>query len=469
MERSKEVTQTVEHFVLNKKQTGILLVLILIPIITYGYNDTILLIRHSVNVWGSIFEGGGIFNFYHYNHIKTLECKESGLLACDAFYDFPPYIIMAVWNLPLYVIQKFSNVDIASAWPGILYGKMLFVVFLGIGAILIRKICLQLGMPEYKADWGAIIYLTSLFTFSSVYMIGQCDSIGIAFMLAGILYYLRDEKKKFILSFAFAIPVKFFSGLVFAVLLLSKEKRLLYLIRDFLFGISVTVLFKLMFQGTEEKNMFFTNQIDYLLSNLLPLLNGAVPVSVFLTCLLLVYCYLSKEKNPYHICYQCFAILFLFLASFCGTPYWYLYLAPLLSVIIVGNQKYEKEIVILSTIGEASLMIGHYLIFYWCYDVHLVDRTLVGNFLGNARYEYGDFSFRKIEGLVDSSQIFGLASSVFLAIFTGIIVEGLFFSQKNDSSVLEKEQYKKVMQGRILLHVFIAYLPILVYLINRLS
>ena len=352
--------------VMKQWQCFIVIALIMILIVSYGYNDTIFLIRHSINVWRSIFEGDGLLSFYTYNHIQAVKQQELGMLACDAMYDFPIYLIMAIWNIPLWIIYSITNIDVAATWWGILYGKLLFCLFLYIGAFIIKKICVLLEIPAYKVDWAPVIYLTSLITFSSVYIIGQCDTIGIAFGLAGLYYYLKDEKNKFLICFSLAISMKFFLILIFAVLLVAREKRILYIMRDFFAGLGITILSRLLFNresfvGNNIKDDFSINMLQVVLQNKIPLLNGTVPVSVFLVCMVLAFCYLERKQKKEKLIWWIFVINFVFFASFDGTPYWYMYLGVVTTLLMILTSDYEKEKVLFLTIGEMALTLGHYI------------------------------------------------------------------------------------------------------------
>ncbi len=442
-----------------------LFLIAIIPIISYGYNDTIFLIRHGLNVWGSIFEGDGLLSFYMYNHMDVLNSEKLGYLACDAMYEFPIYAIMAVWDLPLWIVQNLTGMDVAATWWGILWGKTLFVVFLVYGAYLIKKICLEIGIEEEKSVWAGVIYLTSLITFSSVYIIGQCDTIGIAFGLLGIYYYLKGANKRFLLFFSIAISMKLFVMVVFLVLVLLKEKRILYILRDLVAGIGVTIVSKLLFFGNVQKSSFSGDFLVKILNNKLPVSTaGTVPVSVVLVGLVLVCCYLTKAySNKKMVCYSMLALFGLFI-SYQSTPYVWMYLAPFVSILLVFDNIYQKETVVLATVGEAALVLSHMLYFYWCYDVDKVNRTVIGQIFGMASYEEESFSIRYFTGNQISNMISGCLTAAFIVAMVGMMAAKMI--RKAGESISEKE-WNNAMYVRIVFNTIIAYVPLVFYVVNR--
>lgn len=473
----KSVTICKEQLLLGKKafnrwECAVLFILISILIVAYGYNDTIFLIRHGMNVWGTVFEGDGILAFYTYNHVQAVQQQELGLLACDAMYDFPLYLIMAVWDLPLWMINKLSGIDVAATWWGILYGKMLFVAFAYVGALIIEKICLLLGVAKYKAEWAPIIYMTSLITISSVYIIGQCDSIGIVFILAGTYYYLKDDWKRFLICFSIAISMKFFAVLVFAVLLVAREKRVLYIIGNMVAGVSVTLLSRLLFStestvGNAVKDDFSSNMLQVIMQNKMPFVNGAIPVSVFLVCLVIGVCYLQKEMQKRKLIWWIFIVNFVFFVSFDGTPYWYLYLGVMTVMVLVASFEYEKEKILLLTLGECALMGAHYIRYYWCYDVDKVNRTVVGKFFGMSQYTENSVTLQKVATMPSAQLLISFLYTMFLVTFL-IVVFSNFIRRDREETLLEENQWRRMMRCRIVCNMIVGYVPLVIYFVNRL-
>lgn len=56
-------------------------------------------------------------------------------------------------------------------------------------------------------------------------------------------------------------------------------------------------------------------------------------------------------------------------SSFDFNPYWGLYLAPFLAIVLVANTSETYHNFLLETIGMGALTLAHYSAYSWCYDI----------------------------------------------------------------------------------------------------
>ena len=200
---------------------------IFIIVVSFGYNDTILINRQTLSFLGTMFDEGGygLLRYYDYAHDVTELQRSKGLLAVDTMYDVPIFILEALWLWPLYLLSKMISTDVAATWYGILWGKFFYLLALLISAELMGRIYLFAFPQKERIKWLVLGYITSILTFSSVYIVGQCDVIVICFILASILEYLK-KSKLFVLYSALAIAMKPFALFPFLIMILLREKNI---------------------------------------------------------------------------------------------------------------------------------------------------------------------------------------------------------------------------------------------------
>lgn len=178
---------------------------------------------------------GRFFDFYQI-------CFESAFL--PAFYGIIIYVIIAIWNLPVVVFFKITTGDLNFTSENVLFvgtywSKILLILLTVVAARLIFLIITQVGIDDNRALWASYVFLASPIILFNVVGFGQCDIIMLDFLLAALLYYVRNQPYKFALLMAFAIPCKFFAVFPFIPLVLLIEKRVVHIIKYLAIGTSV--------------------------------------------------------------------------------------------------------------------------------------------------------------------------------------------------------------------------------------
>lgn len=457
----------------------VLIGIIVIPFLSYSYNDTIFLIRYGVNVAGSIFEGDGLLSFYTYNQIKMEELQAVGKLAQIAVYDFPIYLVLGIWNFPLWLIGHVTGADPVETFGGIVWGKGLFLLFTFICAILICKICRQMQMEEKDAICAMVLFLTSIVTFSSVYIIGQCDVIVIAFILLGTLSLMQGKRKWFVLWFAVAISMKMFALFIFVALLLLAEKNIIKIGLQAMAGISLTMISRLAFMqqsnaGVEVKDGFERYNITTLLSNKLPLFNATVPVVLVFLAAVFLFCYMKrtqeKDLSEYIIYVSLLAILTV-LISFQATPYWFMYMVPYVAILTMLHKERLNENFFLELLGLGGLFVSHLLVYYWCYDVGMTRYMLLEKLFGAADTVSNPVSLMNLIEKLNIRQYNFIGFTLFLVAMGAYCYLNRPQSRISEAEIgtSEKMETKKLLYLRAGVVVLISYVPIGFYFVNRIA
>ena len=169
---------------------------------------------------GDIMHTAGCSYSYLQGHI--LDFYEWGAYEYNMWASYMPstYIVFAVWNIPLKLLGIVTCPEqyAANVWV-LMWYKLLPVSLYLVSGYLIYKIAAVIGMGSKKSKICAYVFLTTPIGFFSQFLFGQYDIFTVFLILLGIYYYLKDNRRLFVLFFALS-------------LLLLKEKNFFKLLRD---------------------------------------------------------------------------------------------------------------------------------------------------------------------------------------------------------------------------------------------
>ena len=111
--------------------------LFLVLLVSHAYNDIIVTTRHGINFW-DILLNGDFLAFYDRNVTASGNTVYSDVQGCA--YNILVYIVFAIWNLPLYLMERFASVDVMNSIPCLAYAKLLPVAAVAITAVIVKKI-----------------------------------------------------------------------------------------------------------------------------------------------------------------------------------------------------------------------------------------------------------------------------------------------------------------------------------------
>ena len=250
----------------------------------------------STNVWDSIADGNPR-GFYAYtaNNVYNVHHAHMGS-------EIMSVLPWSVWNLPIWIIQRFFDKPIMSSALMLAYSKLFLVLCTVVTLIFTKKITYRLTGDKNKSIWAMFLTASSTYIYLSVCYSGQNDIFMITASVIAIHFLLNNRHKSFLGWSLLAIAIKPFYLLPFLTALLISEKRFLYIILKAAVGVSGLAVQKLVFSGApgyaESMN---TGPAKQMMEEMFPknLSTNFGPVSFFAVALVLIYfyCYTRDFKN----------------------------------------------------------------------------------------------------------------------------------------------------------------------------
>lgn len=348
----------------------------------FMYSDILITTSHSVNFWDILFSGR-ISDFYR---LSETDIKNAGYVVYNnADYDFIVYILFAVWNFPLWIVRKLTNVNIWESALAIAWAKSIILLFTLLSVRCMHKICKTLELSEKITKQVVLLFLTSSLLFSCIFVNSQYDIIYLYIMLEALNYYLKGKLKHFTILMAMTLPIKPFALFMFAPLVLYKEKNVIKIGLHTIGVLAPWLLLKILGpSGIDSGNIdnfliIFRHKIEL----------GNVTIYTFILFVLLfyLYCYSIDDSNDNEK-FQRKSILISFLAfvSFfiiCGgNPYWTILMMPFGYLLMGLNERQILLSVIIETIANISVIGSYVWRVPWCYDANTIRSTYVAKIWG---------------------------------------------------------------------------------------
>lgn len=449
--------------------------------LTYFYTDVAITTRSGIDFWTFLFNGQ-ISQFYELSKGMTFY----DTLHCDALYDFSIYIIFAIWDFPLWLAERFLHIDALLSTPCLLWAKGIMLPFLAGTIILIKKIGTSLGFSREKNSWCVLIFLSSTFVISSIFVLCQYDIIGIFFSMVALYYYLNGDMKKFTLFTAVAVTMKTFALFVFLPLLLLKEKKVLKIVIYTICSLSVFVGSQLIFTllGTTPAGSFLFAQMNKMLMGTVTLGLGNASLFVIAYLVILLFCYLKQADTDYELQRLCVYIPFVVWAFFFvfseSSPYWIILITPYFALMVCQNVKLLKINLWLDAFAGIGLLLAQNLFFPWVFSykwlMPLMPFAKIIHPIENMVQE-NNLSVLGNEEMIETfTNTFGLPLSLGIFAFSMLALVVLNFPRKQDilketscgvtdcSAELTVE--RSVIWFRFVCGVFVCLIPFLFYLMD---
>uniref|UniRef100_UPI0006D1E5A0 glycosyltransferase 87 family protein n=1 Tax=Clostridium sp. NkU-1 TaxID=1095009 RepID=UPI0006D1E5A0 len=140
------------------------------------------------------------------------------------------------------IVQKSISIHYVIIYINIIIGFLLIY-----SGTLIHKLSVCFGADTEEAKIVKYIYLLSPITLFSTVGFGQMDIFGVIVMLWALIFYMNERMNTFSLLISVAIALKAFPLFIFIPLVLLIEKRLIYIIKYFVFGLSCPLVFKVVY------------------------------------------------------------------------------------------------------------------------------------------------------------------------------------------------------------------------------
>lgn len=350
-----------------------------VAFVTFLYGDVRATFEHSFNFMDALLAGRPQ-DFYQI-------AIENSTFGHPAVYDIPIYLIFGLWNLPSYIAYRVADYDYLNSLPSQLWLKAMMVVFSLMAAKLVFAIAKELGLTAARAKWAAFYFLSAVTFVVPVLVIVQYDIISVAFMLAGVLAYMRGRTRSFLLWFLAANTLKLFSVFVFIPLVLLREKRLPRAAAQLGLGLLGLVLCRLLYHGNVAYEISTGGFTSGMMQRLVdagftwrPGLN--VPLFAgFMVCLV-IFSYAKRITSDREL--KAFAV-YLPLATylvFCAlvplNPYWIVLVAPFAVLIIFANPRFLTLNSLLEVGIGSAIVLTYTMVGYSMYNAGMFQQLAFG-------------------------------------------------------------------------------------------
>lgn len=435
---------------------------------SFAYADFKSILHYEENFLGAIFNGG-LQNYYEYSYERANYYIANGIGGTSyATYDFIMYIVLGIWGIPVYLWRCLTGREVTESFGIMVYGKTIYLISIVACIYLLYKIFLELKASKEKAMQGIFLFASSLLVLAEVCIIGQSDILGIVFILWGYYELLRGREWRFTWIFAVAVSFKIYALFIFMPLLLLSEKNVFKIVIKTVIAMGVTVVSGIPFSGNaiDIKKEFSLGMFLKLIENKLPILNGAVPVIVVLLGIICLWCYFKEvdkdSQSENTVLVPLVSIVSVFL-SFDSFPYWFLHLAPWMTIAIIYYADNCKELVFLETAGMACLIAEQFVQYYWCFDIYNCKNMLLDKLFSGTFITENSITLTKIADILPQEIISGI-------LYGGFVICMLMFLyiclSKEKRLKIEGIDFETLIGIRLIVNIVIAYIPVGLYLLN---
>lgn len=417
-------------------------------LILYSYIDL-----RSLTVWSTTLldclVDGNLYDFYEIVHENI-----HGTPHQYCGYNYISIIPWAIWNIPIWLIQRFLHIEILdNVW--LLLWSHLFLVALLAGIVFISKKIVEIFIEDKETTaWNSYLIFTFPFVFFGVVLAGQSDIIIIFATVLAVYYLLKDKQWIFILIMSVAIAAKPFFIFAYIAVILLIEKNFIKIFLKSVGCVIVTLLFQLLYgnapmyaeslaAGTGDSiiQKTFASGIDANITYQAPLVAICLVIIYFTA-----YCisYEQTKEKKYYIIYMLVAPMLVYFAFAHYEFYRMIYLAPFLMILITINPKIYRLNIILETVLS---VVGTFLMIYyrWTASVSYFNSTVVkalgiGKNRGELKYDnLYDLLVIKIK---DISMYQNVAAGVFVTVIGIFLIINIpAVSRRMKQPVVECERY----------------------------
>ena len=340
----------------------------------HTYNDILVTGKQGVLFWDILFSGK-ILSFYE--NAMVYSGNPYYPVEQYALYPFLYYLIFAIFEFPIWVIEKIFAVNAYNSIAGNIYNKMVLLFFVLLDIYALHKLLKQLGNEDESISLYLLLYVTSMTVITSTYITGQYDVINIFFILMGIYYWLRKDTRMFLLYFAISINLKYFGIMFFIPLLLIDEKNILKIILKTIIAVTPTLVLMLIFSlgskdvaggvGTGVVSMYITKFIV----NDLTIGNHEMSSFVLISIISCLIAYFHRYDNDEERLKIAIFVLLLFIGAFCLIPriiaYWAVLGVPVFILAIATSKHHKNKMLIFESVLCFALALYQYFFFNWMF------------------------------------------------------------------------------------------------------
>ena len=153
-------------------------------------------------------------------------------------------------------------------------------------------------------------------------------------------------------------------------------------------------------------------------------------------------------------------------SSFKFFPYWGLYLAPFLAIILVANTEETNHNFLLEIISMATLTLAHYSVYSWCYDAQNAKMMILNKLFKKLNYEELPIKLGMATKIL---KIDGYCEYVF-AIYLLCLWAILWINRPEKICIKDQStNYRRLMMQRLVVNAIIVSIPFGVVFLNILA
>ncbi len=348
-------------FQINQKIALLISFITFIMVALTVHVDSVSLTVWSCNIWDNLVETGNPLLFYEYTAQNIYNLGHS-MMGCDILVILP----WAVWNIPIWLLQRFAGLTIVEH-PILLFYSKCFLILVLIGC---ARTMWQIG-KKYKKDEAHILicialFLSGFYVLDSVAYTGQNDILIVYLMLQAIFALITGKWAKFLVFSAVSIAFEPYYIFSYVAIVLLKEKRIHCIVLYCISGISIYFLQKIPFLNAPMYWESMTGGptgaiVDKMMQNMLPI--TPYQVSLFVLALLITYIfsYFSEDKEPEMVLYYSMLPLICFFLFVSQEHYRPLYLFALVYPIMMLKPQYLRINILLETIISGGMIIFSFI------------------------------------------------------------------------------------------------------------
>jgi hypothetical protein len=405
-------------------------------------------------------------SMYYYDNQTAFLCIQDNMdriVAGEWYYLFNGWFaipygnlfqgVCGIWSLPVFILSRIGNVSRTSVGARLWY-KVFIMIFLSLDICEVGKLSDKIGVDPNHRNWVRLFFSSSLLVLLPAVHIAQFDAVYLFFILLGIENYLDNKYWRFLFCFMLAIPGKYIPLFIFIPLVLLKEKRYLYIIRDLAVGCTLVVVDKLMnsigyrIEGSMgidpyliiNNNTTMTDNFNALLTSDFNVFNANMSLVVLCFGLLCIWCYMKncelKNELAIFVSFMGIAILFALGES---TPYWIILIVPFIILLIFKNDGSYKLLLTLETIFSVGYVYVYMLACPWIFGSYDTFDFLIFSLIpGFTESTHGMITdFIKFKGL----DIYdGAVAALMLACLIGVMAVTYPLKQHHFDKAGEKEK-----------------------------
>lgn len=389
---------------------------------------------------------GHIWDFYEYNKEYVVANN----------YMPTTYILFAIWNIPVRILGLITEPALIANLPVRMWYKLGTTLLFCATAFLIYRICSLKGASKANSIWAAFLFVSNPIAVYSQYIFGQYDIITTFFMVLGYYYYLKENNKGFVFSFAVALTCKYFALLVFLPLVLLREKNVWKVICNCLGVASLFIIETLFYLHSSAfvEGVFGFNAAGYFTSTTIPTAMPDICVIIVAWIVLCVFAFFKDtsskdEKFKWSIFLSCCVMFISFGLSF-WHPQWLLMAIPFLVLGVIFSEKPDIFLLI------DTVMMGVFVVYVVNVWSGIADQTTL---CGGVFSSFLPKSF----GEVSMSQLFRFSDvDLLFSAFVGLLLSYVIFlqpSKLNTENPKSIENYKGIIRLRYIGGVLFFVIP----------